>query len=96
MTRRSETNGARSICPTAKSMAALIDVLPANDRGLSISLSPKLRAEAPSSITIQSMTTFCMLADAHSTKQMAMRRLGPDVMARTTSGCVMAAAAPSR
>ena len=71
---------------TAKSMAWLIEVLPENERGSSTSLPPKLRAESLSAITVQSITTFCWPAVAHSTKQMAMRRFGPEVMARTTSG----------
>ena len=77
-------------------MAWLIEVLPENERGSSTSLPPKLRADSPSAITVQSTTTFCWPAVAHSTKQTAMRRFGPEVMARTTSGWVMAAAAPSR
>ena len=96
MTRRSALNGARSIWATEKSMALLIEVLPENDRGSSTSLPPKLRAESLSPITIQSMTTACWPAVAHSRKHMAMRRFGPEVMAFTTSGWVMAAAAPSR
>ena len=44
MTRRSDLKGARSSWLTEKSMASLIEVLPANERGVSISLSPKLRA----------------------------------------------------
>src|SRR5688572_25281432 len=96
MTRRSALKGARSSWMTAKSMAWLIAVLPENDRGSSTSLPPKLRADSASAITVQSTTTFCWPAVAHSRKQTAMRRLGPDAMARTTSGWVMAAAAPSR
>ena len=60
MTRRSDWNGARSSWPTEKSMAPLIEVLPANDRGTSTSLSPKLRAASPSAINVQSTTTVCM------------------------------------
>ena len=48
MTRRSDGNGARSSWRTEKSMALLIEVLPANERGASTSLSPKLRAASPS------------------------------------------------
>mgnify|MGYP003694560609 CR=1 FL=1 len=77
-------------------MALLIEVLPTNDRGASTSLSPKPRAESPSPINVQSTTTFCMPTVAHSTKQTAMRRFGPEVMAFSTSGSEMAAAAPSR
>jgi hypothetical protein len=96
MTRRFDVNDARSSWVTEKSMALLIEVLPANDRGISTSLSPKLCAEASSSINVQSTTTFCMPVVAHSRKHTAMRRFGPDVMARSTSGSEMAAAAPSR
>src|SRR5262245_3794630 len=77
-------------------MAPLIDVLPRNDRGASTSRSPKLRALPLSPITVQSTTMFCMPTVAHSRKHTAMRRCGPEVMAFTTSGWVMAAAAPSR
>ena len=77
-------------------MAPLSEVLPANDRGVSISRSPKPRAEPSSRITVQSTTTTCMPVVAHSTKHTAMRRFAPEVMAFSTSGCVMAAAAPSR
>ena len=77
MTRRSALKGARSSWITAKSMAWLIAVLPANDRGSSTSLPPKLRAASPSAITVQSTTTFCWPAVAHSRKQTAMRRLRP-------------------
>ena len=77
-------------------MALEIDVLPANDRGASISLSPKPRADWPSPIIVQSTTTLCRPVVAHSTKHTAMRRFGPEVMALTTSGSEMAAAAPSR
>ena len=45
MTRRSALKGARSSWVTEKSMAWLIEVLPANDRGSSTSLPPKLRAD---------------------------------------------------
>ena len=75
---------------------ALIEVLPAKDLGVSINLSPKLRAWAALPMIVQSMTTLCWPAVAHSRKHTAMRRFGPDVIALTTSGCVMAAAAPSR
>ena len=77
-------------------MALLIDVLPMDDRGVSINLSPKRRAEASPSITVQSTTTFCTPTVAHSMKHTAMRRCEPEVMARTTSGFASAAAAPSR
>ena len=56
-------------------MAALIEVLPANDRGASTSRSPKLRAAAALPIAVQSTTTLCWPAVAHSTKHTAMRRL---------------------
>ena len=68
MTRRFDWNGARSSWSTEKSMALLIEVLPANERGTSTSLSPKPRAKSPSAINVQSTTTVCMPVVAHSTK----------------------------
>ena len=49
-------------------MPPLIEVRPANERGVSISWSPNSFAEAPSPISLQSITTCCAPTPDHSTK----------------------------
>ena len=73
-------------------MPPLIEVRSANERRSSSSWSPNLRAELSSLITVQSITTCWALAPDHSTKQMAMRRWRPELMASSTRLSAIAAA----
>ena len=64
----------------------------AKERGASASWSPKARAEFASDTIVQSITSFWLPTPDHSTKQMAMRRFGPEAIALSTRGSEIAAA----
>ena len=73
-------------------MAALIDVRPMNARGASLMRLATDVASSALPTLVQSITTAWSVSPAHSTKQIAMRPIGPPAMARTTRGSAIAAA----
>ena len=56
MVRRADSNGARAKCAMANSIAPLIEVRSANERGASSRRSPKTLADSASPIVVQSIT----------------------------------------
>ena len=92
MVRRVASNGARSSSLTAKSMAPLIEVRSAKERGISASWAENLLALSRLRTMVQSITSFCAPAPDHSTKHTAMRPCGPEPIASSTRGLVIAAA----
>ena len=92
MVRRSDVNGARANCATAKSMPPLIEVRSENERVDSSRRVPNSCAAFGPSIGIQSITTFWLPRPDHSANKTAMRPLRPERMASSTRGLATAAA----
>ena len=92
MVRRADSNGARARWVMANSIAALIEVRSANERGASSRRSAKFLADSASLIVVQSMTIRCEVRPDHSTKLSPMRPARPDLIASSTRGSETAVA----
>ena len=67
MVRRTDSKGARANCAMANSIAPLIEVRSANERGASSSRSPNTFADSASPSVVQSISTRCEPTPDHST-----------------------------